>query len=491
MSKAPTAIVVGAGIGGLAAAIELAADGADVTVIERGSVPGGRMRELMAMGQAIDSGPTVFTMRWVFDQLFARAGRSLEEAVTLERADRLARHRWTDGSELDLYSDVEASASAIEAFAGAGEAAGYRRFARDSEEIFATLADSFMTRDKPSTLGLTLSMGLAGLPRLYATRPFNTLWDRLGHYFEDERLRQLFARYATYTGSSPFAAPATLMLIAHVERVGVHYVGGGMQRLAEALADTAASLGAEFRYDCHVDEILSRRGRVEGVVADGERLAADAVVFNGDVQAFSRGLLGEAMRSATLVRNAEPRSLSAITWSLVADTDGAELDHHTVFFGADYPEEFHALLSEGRVAESPTVYVCAQDRGGAERPAGPERLFVLVNAPARLFGASEIEAVRDSVTALLGQGGLDLTLDGEDVAAFSPNDFAARFPGSDGAIYGWPTHGMFGSFRRSGARSSVRGLYFAGGSVHPGPGVPMVAISGRLAAAAAKSDWLR
>ena len=481
-------IIVGAGIGGLSAAVDLAASGFDVTVLEAGAVPGGKMRELDAGGVAIDSGPTVFTMRRVFDELFAAAGTRVEDELPLERAERLARHAWLDGSRLDLYSDVDRSADAIAAFAGSGEADAYRRFAADSAAIHDTLADTFMHRQKPNPVGLSLSLGFAGLPRLYRTRPFTSLWNELGRYFSDPRLRQLFARYATYTGSSPFSAPATLMLIAHVERAGVYYVDGGMQRLAETLVRVAERHGAEFRFGTAANRILTSGSRVDAVETDnGERLETDAVVFNGDVDAFAAGLLGRSVKKAVPPRSGEQRSLSAMTWSLTAET-GYPLDHHTVFFGDNYPAEFKALFDYARIHEVPTVYVCAQDRANGQEPAGPERLFLLVNAPARPQRERDVDQAEAQVRALLERCGMPVDLGAPDVTRFTPDDFDERFPGTGGAIYGWPTHGMMGSFRRHGSRSRVRGLYLAGGSVHPGPGVPMTAISGRLAAAAIRED---
>ncbi len=489
MSSRPPVVIVGAGIGGLAAAVDLAASGLDVTLFERASVPGGKMRELHPGGTPVDSGPTVFTMRWVFERLYARAGTALADELTLNPAPTLARHRWFDGSQLDLFPDVDASAAAIEAFAGPGEANGYRRFATATEQIFDTLSETFMQREKPGPLALSLAFGLAGLPRLYATRPFRTLWAELGSYFRDPRLRQLFARYATYTGSSPFAAPATLSLIAHVERDGVFYVDGGMQRLAESLAAVAARAGAELRFGTGIARIETQNGRVSGVVTDtGEFAAADRVVFNGDVLALTRGALGPDVRQAVRARRGEPRSLSALTYSLLADVGGFPLDHHTVFFGDDYPAEFDALFNRGEIHARPTVYVCAEDRESERRIEGKERLFVLVNAPARHMSAEDLAAGEAAVRQTLTGSGLELPLDGPASLRFTPNDFADRFPETDGAIYGWPTHGMFGSFRRHGSRARVRGLYLAGGSVHPGPGVPMTALSGQIAAEAVRED---
>lgn len=484
-------VVVGAGIGGLSAAIELVASGFDVTLVERQHVPGGKMREVEVGGEAVDSGPTVFTMRWVFEELFAAVGDSLSGRVSLSAPDRLARHSWLDGSRLDLYADVEASAAAIERFSSATEADSYRRFAAASADMFETLDHSFMRRERPGPVGLAMALGVGGIPRLVRTRPFVSMWSELGRYFDDPRLRQLFGRYATYCGSSPFDAPATLCLIAHAERAGVWLVDGGMQRLAEAMAAVLEERGALLRYGEEVTRIVASGGRVTGVaLADGTTLDADAVVYNGDVAALSQGLLGSEVADAVPARRGEPRSLSAVTWSLRADVAGYPLDHHTVFFGSDYAAEFDAIFGDGRVAAEPTVYVCAQDRGHGREVAGggAERLFMLVNAPPRPLSDDDVASIAGRTFAQLVRHGLSVSVTDDSAVVTTPGDYATRFPGSDGAIYGWPTHGWSGSFRRVGSRSRCDGLYLAGGTVHPGPGVPMTAISGRLAAASVVAD---
>lgn len=483
-------IVIGGGVGGLSAAIDLAGSGVDVTVLERHSAPGGKMREVQVAGRAIDTGPTVFTMRGVFASLFEDAGLSLDDYVTLAPVATLARHSWADGSRLDLFPDVERSAQAIAEFANAAEAEAYRRFAADSERIFDTLDLSFMRAEKPGPLRLTLSLGLSGISRLIEARPFTSLWNELGKRFRDPRLQQLFGRYATYCGSSPFSAPATLMLIAHAERAGVWQVKGGMQRLAEGLAKAAIDSGATVRYSASVQLILTEQGRVTGVkLDDGERLPADAIIYNGDSSALASGLLGAGSRKAVPHRTRGSRSLSAVTWALVARTKGFALEHHNVLFGADYKDEFSAIFERQEICQDPTIYLCAQDRGGdggIEDDA--ERLFLLINAPPRELAEDVIEGLGAGVIAALSKHGLELANPEGAPVVTTPGQFAERFPGSGGAIYGWPTHGWNGSFARFGTTTRVQGLYLAGGTVHPGPGVPMTALSGRLAAERVRSD---
>jgi len=490
-------IVIGAGMGGLAAAIDLARAGCHVTVIERANSPGGKLRQLQPGDRPIDAGPTVFTLRAVFDALFEQAGARLEDYLAIERADILARHAWR-GSDatLDLFADREQSAAAIDAFAGAREAQGYLELCQRSAQVFDALRDSFMTRSKPSTVGLLHELGAAGALTMLRTPPWQSLWSALGDHFRDQRLRQLFARYATYVGSSPLAAPATLMLIAHVEQSGVWLVKGGMKRVALALEGLARSQGVEFRYRTHCESITVQNGRASGVtLTGGESEKADVVVFNGDVQALAAGLLGAGASRAVELRTPTEQGLSAITWCLDRPTRGFALEHHNVFFGHDYPSEFRDIFERRRVTTAPTIYICAQDRGhGATAlPEGSaERLLMLVNAPAdgdrSGIDDAELQDIAARSFALLADCGLHIDADPTSGVITRPQDFAALFPGSSGSLYGRANHGMFASFEKPGSRTRLAGLYVAGGSAHPGPGVPMATLSGRLAAAAILED---
>ncbi len=492
--RAPRAVVVGGGIGGLACAVDLASRGVAVTVLERAATVGGKMRQVEVAGRAIDAGPTVLTMRWVFEGLFADAGASLAEQVTLRPLHTLARHAWQDGSRLDLFADEERSAAAIAEFAGPAEARGFREFCRHTAAIYRQVSRPFIAEARPTLPGLVGSLGLGGLRNIFKIDFHRSMWKALGEFFRDPRLRQLFGRYATYYGSDPFTAPATLNLIAHVEQAGVWSVEGGMFGLAEALARVASGLGAEIRCAAEVAEITDQGGRARGVVlTTGETLAAEAVIVNADIHAVAGGRFGAAGAAAVTAPAGAQRSLSAVTWATVATVKGWPLLRHNVCFSRDYAAEFTDLTRDERLPREPTVYVCAQDRGDESTPSSdPQRLLILVNAPPRggegRFLSPEIDACQRATLQLLRSCGLDVTLDPSATSRTTPNEFAAMFPGTGGAIYGAATRGWTDSLRRHGARTKLAGLYLAGGSVHPGAGVPMAALSGRHAARSACED---
>jgi 1-hydroxycarotenoid 3,4-desaturase len=486
-------VVIGAGIGGLAAALDLARQGVAVTLIEKEASTGGKMREIVVGGQPVASGPTVFTLRPLFEKLFDDLGESLAAHLTLRPLEILARHLWADGRSLDLHADLSQSADAVGRFAGAAAARGFTAFQADAARTWRTLERSFIHAEAPSLLRLIRTAGLAGLPALWRMRALRSLWSVLGEYFADPGLRQLFGRYATYCGASPFAAPATLMLVAHVEQQGVWQVEGGMQRLAEALTALALRRGVLLRCNEPVCSVEVQGGRVSGVRTAQGRIDADAVICNADPVAVASGLFGPSVLRALPRMQPSMRSLSAVTWSALVPTNQARLEHHTVLFSHDYAREF-ADIAAGRLPHEPTLYLCAQDRtcGGSPPTAAVERLLLLVNAPPwGDLGRPAPEEVASCTTGLhlqLERCGMRLALDSALSQVTTPAEFHRLFPGTGGALYGMASHGWRASFQRPAARTRISGFYLAGGGTHPGPGIPMALLSGRLAASCLLQD---
>lgn len=478
-------VVIGAGMGGLASALLLAHHGHEVIVVEAQPGPGGKVHSIEVDGLHIDSGPTVLTMRWVFEELFDRIGERLSDHLQLTSLSVLARHFWPDGSRMDLCADPRESEAEVERLAGPDEADRFRKFCARTQAIYQTLRTPFMRRPVSHAPKFMADVGLSGLALLSQLGPFRTLWQQVSRDFKDPRLQQLFARYATYCGSSPWQAPATLTLIAQAEFDGVWSIEGGMPTLPQTLVTLAQRRGATFRWGVRCQRLDLNGSSIQGVILDtGERIQADRIICNVDPAALREGLLGEDARLA-VPSKPTARSLSAITWSMAAHRQRLDLHRHNVFFQSDYRREFDDIFGGGFYPKTPTIYVCAQDRPQTDLGTR-ERIFCLVNAPAqadRRSDEEDIAACQRTTFKQLKQMGLSLNPLQATVRA-TPSDFHRRFPATGGALYGQPTHGWMSIFNRPGATTPIQGLFLAGGGVHPGPGVPMATLSGLRAAEA-------
>ncbi len=479
-------VIIGGGIAGLCACLKLAHQGYDVTLLEQAPYLGGKIRTLPVDDFEVDSGPTVFTMRWVFEELFKECDEDFHQHITTKPMPVLARHFWGK-EQLDLFADKDLSAQAIREFSGKKQAELFLEFCRVSKKVYDALEPAYIRAQRPSFTSMMSQLGISGTRTLMGIGPFKNLWQSLEKFFPDPRLQQLFGRYATYCGSSPFLAPATLMLIAHVEMSGVWIIEGGMTQLPKTIAQLAQMRGACIRCGEHVKKIGLIDQKVSYVeLASGEIIPADGIIFNGDIAAFSAGLLGQESELATPAMPTVP-SLSAVTWSASIPANQLPLSHHNVFFDQDYTSEFTHIFEHKRLPSKPTVYLCAQSRTHTEPVLTPkEKILMLVNAPAigdRPLAHQEIEACQHQVFSLLGASGLPINPASWEMVRTTPQDFHQLFPASKGALYGMATHGWMSSFQRPNSISNIKNLFLAGGSVHPGPGVPMASLSGRLAAA--------
>ena len=481
-------VIVGAGIGGLAAALRLAHAGCAVTVVDAAGGPGGKMRTVASVAGPVDAGPTVLTLRPVFEELFTSVGEDLSAQLKLAPLTILARHFWQDGTTLDLMADPEESAANIGHAFGARAVADFRRFRARAARLFAAFDQPMMQAARPSQQALTAQV--LRQPRLIADMaPHRSLAAMLEGAFRDPHLAQLFARYATYVGGSPFRSPALLSLIAEAEAQGVWAVQGGMHRLAVTLESLARARGAVFHYGTRAQKIDLRDGRATGVTTTTGRFPADAVLFNGDPRALACGLLGDGARRAVPVQAVEPRSMSAYVHAFAATASGPDLSYHNVFFGPTLADEFRPLERE-EAARQATLYVCAQDRASA-RPQGPERFEIILNGPPtgdRPEPQGDIVQCQTQVFDRLASFGLTFSPRPGPQALTTPHGFARLFPASQGSLYGRSPHGLTAGLKRPQAQTAVPGLYLAGGGAHPGAGVPMAALSARHAAGAILTD---
>lgn len=492
MPPAPThperAVVIGAGFGGLAAAIRLAAGGAQVTVVEMAEGPGGKARGLPSPAGPVDTGPTVMTLPQVAADLFALCGTRIEEEVDLIPLPRLARHFWPGSAALDLFTDREANVEAIRALCGDREAAAFARFDAQAAALYAAFDAPMMQSARPRIAAAAAAALRA--PAIWpALLPGMTLSRLLRRHFRDPRLIQLFGRYATYVGGRPDHAPAVLSLIWRAEAAGVFAVRQGMHGLAAALARVAQARGVTFRYATKARRIVRQQGRVSGVeIEGGATLPCTTCVFNGDPGALAAGHLGDAAQAALPRRAPGQPSLSAWVWAFAATPQGVDLAHHNVFFTADPAAEF-GPIGRGEMPLAPTVYVCAQDREMGPAPPALERFELILNGPAGHPSLPDEETTcRTRTFPFLAAQGLTFTPEPGAEALTTPATLAGRFPGSQGAIYGLSPEGALAAFRRPPARTGLPGLYLAGGGAHPGAGVPMAMLSGRHAATAWAED---
>jgi phytoene desaturase len=478
--------IIGAGIGGMSAAIRLAASGQRVTLLEQNPQVGGKMYEIAAYGYRWDTGPSVITMRHVFDDLFAAAGRRFDDYVTLLPLEPLTRYFYPDGVVFDASRDLSAMAQRIEELEPR-DVEGYLAYLAYAARIHRVTGPAFIY-DQPPTLRRILQTPLRDMP---AVDPLRTMDGAIRHFVRSPHLRQMLGRFGTYVGGNPFASPATLNVIAHVELTGgVWYPRGGVYSIARAFETLARELGVEIITNARVERIAVTNGRVTGVhLQNGDHLPADAVIANVDVATvYERLLPRQAVSAAKVARlaNVEP-SCSGFILLLGVEGDHAQLAHHNIFFSSDYKREFDDIFRRGVPPDEPTVYVSITSKSDpTHAPAGHENWFVMVNAPAydaRYDWQTHERIYRDLVLSRLAAFGLDVRGRIRAERVLTPHDLERMNGARRGALYGQSSNSRLSALRRPHNRADdVRGLYFAGGTTHPGGGVPMVTLSGKVAA---------
>ncbi len=477
-------IVIGAGIGGLSAAIRLAAAGRRVVVLEQNAAVGGKMGEVRAGGFRWDTGPSVITMRHVFEDLFAAAGQRLDDYLQLEPVDPLTRYFWPDGTRLDATRDLARMAAQIEAI-DRRDVEGYLGFLAYAARLHRVTGPAFIYGDPVSWRTLT-QVPVGDWP---AVDGWRTMDQAIRGFVRSEKMRQLLGRFATYVGASPYLAPATLSVIAHVELTGgVWYPRGGIYTIAAQLERLAREVGVEIHTDTPVRQIcLDARRQVRGVRTDRGEWPAPAVLANVDVATVYAKLLPgvNPARTQALAR-AEP-SVSGYVLLLGVRGQHPQLAQHNIFFNSAYTREFDAIFKRGQPPEDPTIYVTITSKVDAEHaPPGCENWFVLVNAPP-LGGnwdwSVEADRYRDLILARLAAHGVDIRDRIVVERRLTPHDIERLTGARRGALYGTSSNSMFAAFQRpANVARDVPGLYFAGGTAHPGGGVPMVMLSGAAAA---------
>jgi phytoene desaturase len=484
-------VIVGGGLGGLAAAIRLAVRGRHVVLCEKNERVGGKLNIVVEEGYTFDTGPSLLTMPWVLRELFAAAGRRLDDELALIQVEPTCRYRWPDGARFDAFQNLPLLMREV-ARIEPHDVAGFFRFMAYAARIYHAAAGPFLLHPFDGLRDLLTPAALRGA---WTIDPFRTVDQAVGSFFRSPRLRQVFDRYATYNGSSPYRAPATFNLIAYIEFVeGGWYVRGGMYELARALERLACALGVEVRTRSPIAQVVVREGGARGVLLEtGERLDAAAVVVNADPRYAYEALIPGGQRMAARLARLEP-SCSGFVLLLGVDRVYADLAHHNIFFSADYKREFVAIFDRRALAPDPTVYVCATSVSDpSHAPTGHMNLFVLVNTPAlgpRVSWSHEAASYRDLVLRKLERMGLaDLERHVVYERIITPEDLQSRYNAPGGAIYSLASNHPWTAFLRPPLRArAMRRLYFVGGGTHPGGGIPLVLLSGRAVAERVVSD---
>ncbi len=482
-------IVIGAGVGGLAAAVRLAAAGCDVVVLEAAANVGGKLNIATSEGHSFDTGPSLLTMPFTLEDTLAAAGVALADRLELMPVEPLCRYRWHDGSTIDTHANADATAQAMESLEhGAGQR--WHALLEQGRRTWELSLPLFLSEPFGSPLDLARRSGRPINPRDILAHV--TLDTYAARQFADSRIRQLLGRYATYAGADPARAPATMVVIPYAES---HYRAwhprGGMYRIAELLRDVLVEQGGVVRCSTPVTRIVTEGGRAVGVeTADGEQVVADAVIANLDAARLYGELL-DAPKLAQQIRKA-PASLSGFVLMLGIKGRTPALAHHNIWFPRDYRAEFADLFDDPQPLNDPTIYLCnpaATDPSCA--PDGDESWFVLINAPRHgpVDWDAEGERYQERILDRLDALGLEARSRARTILRRTPADLERLTGAPGGGIYGTASMGPRAAFLRPrNASPAVERLYLASGSAHPGGGLPLVLLSGKIAAELALHD---
>lgn len=472
-------VVVGAGLGGLSAALRLAGAGRQVTVVERETIPGGRAGLWESDGYRFDTGPTVMTMPGLIADAFACVGEEMADWLELEPVAPLYRTYFPDGSRLDVHSDREQMAAEIASVIGPAEAAGYERFVDYVSTLYSLEMNAFIDRNIDSPFDL-LTPSLA---KLAATGGFRRLAPKVGQYLKDPRTQRVFSFQSMYAGLSPFDALAIYAVIAYMDSVaGVFFPKGGMHAIPSALAAAAAKHGVAFRYGTEVTAVERTGGRATAVItADGERIAGDAFVLNPDLPVAMRDLLG-----------VEPWSIRRLDYSpscavlLAGSSAGySQIAHHNIHFGRAWKSVFRELIDDKQLMTDPSFFVTSPSRSDASlAPTGKHSYYVLFPVPNQDSGldwSTLGPRYRDQMVATLEKAGYVGFGDGIEIERLTtPADWQAQGMERGAPFAASHSFTQTGPFRPGNLWGD--NIVFAGSGTTPGVGVPMVMISGRLAA---------
>jgi len=484
--------IIGSGIAGLSAALRLRSLGYEVTVFEAHTGPGGKLDEISQDGYRFDLGPSLFTMPQYIDELFELFDENPRDHFNYLKKETLCNYFWTDGTRFQTPADKE---EFITSFSTSFKEnpAKVRRFLEDNSLKYELTAPLFLERSLHRLKTYLNGITIKAIAKIYRLNLFKSLYSTLQSYFKNPKSLQFFSRHATYNGSSPYQTPGIMSLIPHLEmHFGTYYPEGGMRSITESLYQLAIRNGVQFHFDEKVTRIDLHKGKVIGLSTAKGFYSFDIVVSNMDVVPTYRKLLtGIKAPEKTL---AQERSSSALIFYWGIQKTFKELDLHNIFFSDSYEEEFNCIFKKKTLSEDPTVYVNISSKHTAsDAPEGGENWFVMINAPGNygqnweeLIDLSR-ERILNKLSLLLGENIKELI---ETEFVWDPRGIEAKTDSFLGALYGAASNDRMAAFLRHPNRApQISNLYFCGGSVHPGGGIPLCVQSGKIVSELIHEDY--
>ncbi len=476
-------IIVGAGIAGLATSIRLASRGYHVTVFERSDKPGGKLNSIQWEGFRWDSGPSLFTLPDLVEELYVMAGAEMKTSIRTQKLDIITRYFYEDGKVLNAYGDPDLFAEEVERVLGEPTARVTDHLEK-SKKIYELTSEVFIFRSFLHMGTLVSQKFLSALLQIWKLDSLSTMHDINAKRFQSKHLVQLFDRYATYNGSDPYRAPGTLNVISHLEHnLGAYFPERGMYSLAAGLKDLADKLGVVFHFNEPVEQVVMDKKAARGVVTGSGIYSSDVVVSDIDVFYLYRDLLEDIPFPVKEFK--KERSTSALIFYWAIDREFPQLDLHNIFFSANYKEEFRVLSHKAEIYDDPTVYLFVTSKMvPGDAPEGKENWYVMINVPENLGQDWDhlVEKARRNILnklyRMLGTN-IEALILKEFVA--DPRSIEVNTWSHRGALYGNSSNSRVAAFsRHPNFLRKYKGLYFVGGSVHPGGGIPLCLASARI-----------
>ena len=476
--------VIGSGIGGLATACRLASKGHEVTVFEKNDSPGGKISEIHMEGYRFDTGPSLFTLPELVEELYSAAGETVPATFTYKKLDVLCKYFFKSGENLIAWSDQQKFTD--ECVDKLGEdPSNITRYFKSASLIYKITADIFLFNSLHKIKNLLKFSVLKSLLQVHKIRFYKTMHGDNKSSFNSPLLIQLFDRYATYNGSNPYKAPATLNVIAHLENnLGAYFPEQGMYSIVKSIYDLALKKGVRFNFNSLVTSIDIKNNKAVGVSVGEEKFAFDSVVSDSDINYVVNNLMDHPQKKR--IERLEPSS-SALVFYWGVNKEFPELDLHNILFSGDYKEEFTNLFQEKTIHNDPTVYIFVSSKMvKSDAPKNCENWFVMVNAPSNSKENWD-ELIRVTKQNIINKINKSLKTNIEDHIEYekiaSPITIEQNTLSKGGALYGNSSNSMFAAFlRHPNFLKSVKNLYFVGGSVHPGGGIPLCLASAKIVA---------